>query len=79
MEMIAEILYWAYENGKHNSDNLRVKLSEEYHELTRKFISSLSEEQSHDYYEIDFMELGFEIEEEKNVIKFMLQLMHPEH
>lgn len=55
-----------------------VKFPEEYDDLCHKFITSLSDQQKHDYYKLDNLEFSIRRAEELSMIEYILNLVNPE-
>lgn len=73
LDKIADLLYITYDKMEN-----RVDIPEEYDESFKKVLDLLNEEQKKAFYDYHNEEFCFSVLREKNVIKYILNLMCPE-
>lgn len=73
LDKITDLLYITYDKMEN-----RVDIPEEYDESFKKVLDLLNEEQKKAFYDYHNEEFCFSVLREKNVIKYILNLMCPE-
>lgn len=73
LDKITDLLYMTYDKMEN-----RVDIPEEYDESFKKVLDLLNEEQKKAFYDYHNEEFCFSVLREKNVIKYILNLMCPE-